>query len=332
MKKISISIIVPVYNAEKFLNKCIDSILNQSEENLELILVDDGSADNSGKLCDEYASNDYRVKVIHQDNAGVSVARNMGLRIAQGEYIGFVDSDDWVLPEMYSRLLKKADEDNADIVMCDTTTVYPNGTNEIDTISKLIKSQIINNDSFKPELLLEMAGSACRCIYRKELLMDRNIQFPVGVKFSEDRIFNLYSIGYGNKVSYLKESYYMRFINTESAVHRFHEDYFECVKKAFETTVNAIKVSWNDDGEVQNVYLSHFINGAIAAINNYFYKTSTFSYSQRLQAVKYICKDIELRDAIKKTGYGGIRGKWILRKMVMPLCICAQVLNWKYGR
>lgn len=91
-----ISIIVPVYNVEKYLRKCIDSILNQTFKDFELILIDDGSTDESGKICDEYNLKDNRIKVIHKENGGLSSARNAGLDIAQGEYIGFVDSDDWI--------------------------------------------------------------------------------------------------------------------------------------------------------------------------------------------------------------------------------------------
>lgn len=99
-----ISVIVPVYNVERYIRKCIDSILNQTYTNLEIILVDDGSTDGSGKICDEYEKSDSRIVVIHKKNAGLSAARNSGLEIAQGEYIGFVDSDDWIEPTMFSAL------------------------------------------------------------------------------------------------------------------------------------------------------------------------------------------------------------------------------------
>ena len=123
----TISIIVPIYNAEEHLDKCVESILEQTEINLEIILVDDGSKDNSFEICKKYEKMDQRVKVIHQENAGVSAARNHGIEIAEGEYIGFVDSDDWIEPVMYQRLLKEAKEKNADVVMCDATTVYFDG-------------------------------------------------------------------------------------------------------------------------------------------------------------------------------------------------------------
>ena len=101
-----LSVIVPVYNVETFLPACIDSILSQTFRDLELILIDDGSPDACGRICDKYAEKDTRVRVIHQENRGVSAARNAGLQIASGEYIGFVDPDDWITPEMYAMLLE----------------------------------------------------------------------------------------------------------------------------------------------------------------------------------------------------------------------------------
>ena len=101
-----ISVIVPVYKAEKFLATCIESILNQTYGNLEIILVDDGSPDSCGKICEKYALSDSRVKVVHQKNAGVAAARNVGLDLAEGDYVTFVDSDDYIQPQMYEKLIR----------------------------------------------------------------------------------------------------------------------------------------------------------------------------------------------------------------------------------
>ncbi|MBO4674921.1 MAG: glycosyltransferase [Elusimicrobiaceae bacterium] len=113
-----ISIIVPIYNVEKYLSQCLDSIVAQTYQNLEIILVDDGSPDNCGKICDEYAAKDSRIKIIHQVNAGLSAARNAGLEIAMGEYIGFVDSDDYIESDMYEYLYGLIKRDNAAMAMC----------------------------------------------------------------------------------------------------------------------------------------------------------------------------------------------------------------------
>ena len=114
MKKISI--IVPVYQAEKYISKCIESIVNQTYKNLEIILVDDGSTDRSGEICDEYGKKDNRIVVVHNKNKGVSVARNCGLDIATGDYITFVDSDDYIDLQMYSEMMKVVEKYSCDVV------------------------------------------------------------------------------------------------------------------------------------------------------------------------------------------------------------------------
>ena len=122
-----ISIIVPVYKVEPYIHKCIDSILNQTFKEFELILVDDGSPDNCGNICDEYAKKDNRVRVIHKENGGISSARNIGLDVSNGEYIGFVDSDDYIKLDMYERLYNSCKVNNADISIIGTIEVDENG-------------------------------------------------------------------------------------------------------------------------------------------------------------------------------------------------------------
>ena len=132
-----ISIIVPVYNAREYLYRCIDSIIAQTLQSWELLLIDDGSTDESGDICDDYAEKDKRIRVVHQQNAGVSAARNTGLAVARGKYIGFVDSDDWIEYGMFDKLYCAAENEMCSIVMCDATTVYSNGKRELDTIAQL---------------------------------------------------------------------------------------------------------------------------------------------------------------------------------------------------
>ncbi len=123
-----ISIIVPVYNTETYLRQCLDSIVGQTCESLEIILVDDGSVDQSGLICDEYAARDTRIRVIHQPNRGVSAARNAGLEISSGEWVGWVDSDDWIVPEMYTYLLQCAERYGVDIAVCSRYECSRDGT------------------------------------------------------------------------------------------------------------------------------------------------------------------------------------------------------------
>lgn len=327
-----LSVIIPVYNGERFLRSCIESVQKQTEAEIEIILVDDGSTDRSGAICDALAQEDSRIQVIHQTNAGVSAARNAGMAAATGEYLGFVDADDTIAPDMYASLLQIARDTDSDIVMCDATTVYMDGRTEPDTITQLPESQIIKKDDWTPELLMEMAGSAWRCIYRYTDKLRSEAAFPLGVKFSEDRIFNIRAMGCANQVAYVKKPYYNRLIHAASCVMSFHEDYFERVKLAHEGTVKALREGWNDEEVYQKAYLAQFIGGAISTINNYWYRTSTLARSERIEKIRAICNDAELRGAIKVSGVADIRTKLIMHRKYWMLSMIAMVLNKRYGR
>ena len=166
-----VSIIIPVYNGEKFISRCVDSVLSQTYSDFELILVNDGSKDNSGKLCDAYAQKDPRIRVIHQENGGVSRARNRGLDAAKGDVISFVDIDDYIAPQMLEVALKYLTD--ADICMFDAVTVWENGSMDADTIPLLETDILLSKPELTPERLLQMAGSACRCVYKAELVRQK---------------------------------------------------------------------------------------------------------------------------------------------------------------
>ena len=301
---VKISIVIPIYNAEDHLQRCVDSVLNQTEKNIEIILVDDGSKDNSIEICKNYLNQDKRVQLIHQENSGVSAARNRGIEQACGEYIGFIDSDDWIEPNMYECLLREANQASADIVICDARTVYEDGKIQADTITQLSGNQI---------------------------LKQKTILFPLGVKFSEDRIFNLYAFGQANKICYIKKAFYNRYMNEKSTVHRFHQDYFEACKKSMDGIEQAIRYAWEDNNELQKVYLSQFITGAIGAICNYYYKTSTLRAAERKKMVKGLCEDSQLRNAIETYG-ANRKSQWILDRKYSLLIAYAILANWKHGR
>ena len=267
MKK-TLSIIVPVYNTGEYLHRCIKSVLEQTLSDIEIILVDDGSLDKSGEICDEYAKKDERVKVIHKENEGASVARNVGISISCGEYVGFVDSDDWIEKNMYENMIKKAKETDAEIVMCDAVTKYDNKPDEPDTITQIKESCVLEKVDISPGLLLELSGSVWRCIYKLQFINDNKLKFQPHIAFSEDRIFNIQALGYTSKCAYIKEAYYNRYINKDSIVHKFHPDYFESIKEVHKYTNKALSDAWGNDEKYIQEYSQHFIGGTYAAINN----------------------------------------------------------------
>lgn len=186
-----ISVIVPIYNVESYLKKCVDSILNQTYTNLEIIMVDDGSPDGCPAICDEYAVKDGRIRVIHKENGGVSSARNAGMAAAAGDYIGFTDSDDWIEPDMFERLVGNALKYKTDISVCGTF-VGPEQQAEIcskDSTGQMTGRQaqmyLLSSHPLMPSL--------CNKIYRRELLPV--LKNDVGLAFTEDMHANYRAFG-----------------------------------------------------------------------------------------------------------------------------------------
>lgn len=174
-----ISIIIPVYQVEKHLRKCLDSVISQTYKDLEIIIVDDGSTDSCGKMCDEYAENDSRIKVIHQKNQGLSAARNAGLDIANGDFIGFVDSKDYVKPSMFGKLYQAATENSADIAICNFQTICNSGKiqghSSIDTWVGNGKEAVLNN--------IIRQNHIWNALYHKSIF--QNIRFNIAKQYDE---------------------------------------------------------------------------------------------------------------------------------------------------
>ncbi len=171
-----ISIIVPVYNVEKYLEKCVDSILKQTFTDFELILVDDGSPDNSGAICDQYAEKDARVKVIHKENGGLSSARNAGIDVARGKYLGFIDSDDYIAEDMYALLYNNIVKEEADMSICGIYDVYKDKEPKI-----LSKFRKVCTKTETMKLILDaniISVHAVNKLYKRELF--NSIRYPVG--------------------------------------------------------------------------------------------------------------------------------------------------------
>lgn len=190
MKNPYFSVIIPVYNVEKYLPQCVESVLRQSFEKIEVILVDDGSPDNCPAICDEFANKDSRVRVIHKQNGGLSDARNYGIRAAQGEYLLFLDSDDYwgeadALETVFSRIGQY--EETADMLMFQAQLIYPDGT----IIPDRNGFPDNFNDMTREESLVYMVenglliGSACSKVVKRSFLLENNLFFKVGIK-SED--------------------------------------------------------------------------------------------------------------------------------------------------
>lgn len=213
-----ISIIVPVYNTEKYLPKCIESILAQTYTNFELILVDDGSIDRCPQICDEYAEKDSRIKVFHKENGGVSSARNCGLDIANGEYIGFVDSDDYIEPEMYEKMLHTITESNVDLCICRCKAERPTGDfiSESPTDSEERVFSREDTLDFLVHKRLAKYIFPTNKLYRKKLF-DHN-RYKIG-KINEDEAIIHHIFGSSDGTVFTNEILYHYVVRNESIIH-----------------------------------------------------------------------------------------------------------------
>ncbi len=214
-----ISIIIPVHNTESYLKRCVDSVLTQTYKELEIILVENLSTDNSGKICDEYAKFDSRIKVLHLDVADLSTARNEGIKIATGSYIAFVDSDDYISSEMYEVLLANQKKYNADISMCTYVMAYEGKRCRVPILSSSDIKVYSGVDGIRGILKNELSNASWDKLYRKELF--DKVLFPEGY-FYEDHFTMLKWFELCNTIVYTSNVYYYYWQRDDSICHDFN--------------------------------------------------------------------------------------------------------------
>lgn len=324
-----ISIIIPIYNTGIYLKRCLESVINQNLKEIEIILIDDGSTDISGEICDQYARRDKRIKVIHKKNEGVSIARNEGIREAQGEYIAFIDSDDWIEPNMYESMYNKATLQNCEIVICDAITVWENNNTQEDTIVQLKQDCHISRDEVTPKLLTEIAGSAWRCIYKNTIIQEHQLIFPIGLKFSEDRIFNIYAIGLSTNIYYIKKPFYNRVMRKGSAVNKYYINMFDIAKDVLNRTYMAIDRAWNNKSDFIDIYKEQIVQYGLMAIYNEFHRDCNKTLREKYLTIKMICNDKELVDILNTTQELGGKSNLIKNRRYLTLCAIAWGFNIK---
>jgi len=211
-----ISVIIPVYNVDKYLSRCIDSVINQTYKNLEIILIDDGSTDNSGKICDEYALKNNRIIVIHKQNEGVSSARNTGLNIATGNYIGFVDSDDYIEPDMYEVLYNLLIKNEVEVSCCDYFVFSRKEKKYVQSLDNTINGILYINEILNTKS--GHGGFLWNKLYSKNLI--GNIQFDETLIFGEDYVFVIDVFMKAKKIAFCKDAKYYYCYNPNSVTKR----------------------------------------------------------------------------------------------------------------
>lgn len=257
-----ISIIVPVFNAESSLHRMMDSLLKQTFDAFEVLLIDDGSTDSSGCICDQYAEQHEHIRVIHKSNGGVSAARQTGIEVAQGEYVIHADSDDWVEPTMLEELYTKAREEDADVVICD---FYSNKGNE-QTYCKQQPSAC-TPDAVLRDLFQQLHGSCCNKLVRRACYSRYDIRFPEGINYCEDLLFWVQLFKHPEvKISYLPKAFYHYWTNGESITHHYTRATYR-IRQKYQEKLEELLPRKGYEHEIQHsafsVFTEAFINDAL---------------------------------------------------------------------
>lgn len=311
-----VSVIVPVYNTEKYLEECISSITSQTIREIEIIIVDDGSREECAVLCDSLAKTDDRIKVIHKENAGPGFARNTGIEAAMGEYIGFVDSDDYIKPDMYDVLYNAALKNNADLVISGISFVGGNTfgkSGEYEEKHYFHKDTLFQKEDIK-NLLLGVVGalprepddsrygvSTCKNLFKRSVITDNKLEFLSERKvMSEDAIFMIDFIKQIEKAVGIPGAFYCYRRNDESFSKSYRSDRFSMVQSFINELENHIKDVCKR--EEYSLYLNRLIQGygrILCSQEIMYAKENDIKYSILLERLKMICESQMISDALK---------------------------------
>lgn len=306
---IKISVIIPVFNVESFLPQCLTSVINQTYINLEIILVDDGSTDLSGQICDEFAMSDSRIRVIHQENSGVSSARNAGIELATGEYLTFVDSDDWLEADMYKCMTQVLQEiEGPDVVMCDfileksgkseniTANIRGGNYKKKDIIKELYPNLLVTADLGRLPIV-----STWNCLFKKELLLFNKITFDVSLKYAEDYLFMAETIISANSFYYLKDNFHYHYRQYDaSRSKRYQADWWNNLlnlNSKLKSLVHENKdYDFSNQVQWQLIHSALFVSGAIFQYDN-------LTFWEKISLLKKIFNDEALKLAISDLNF-----------------------------
>lgn len=297
-----ISVIIPVYNAEKFLSRCIESVISQSYSNWELILVDDGSTDNSNNICKQYAEMDTRITLISKKNGGVSSARNFGLDLCRGDYVTFVDSDDEIKVDLLNDLITSIKKYDSDISICGMERAIGNRRISYKLNDKLINGAeniaLFINDYFKQWVVSAPWGK----MYKKELI--GNIRFNEDMTISEDLDFNLRYYREIKRLSLVESDAYIYYNNANSLINTYRKEDYDCVRNTCKYASDMLKkVKYNLP--LNNIYSKLIEYSRFCIIENFGLSTK----KEQKDFINKILSDSEIKDALTGGTNGNIKNE-----------------------
>lgn len=329
-----VSVIIPVYNAEKYISECIESLLGQTLQQCEFIFVNDGSSDRSRLIIEGYKNQDGRIKLINQENQGVSAARNKGLAAASGEYIGFVDADDRVEPSMFETLYAAASAEHCDVVFSN----YESEQDGRSTVSRchLPVNVVFDNADIQKNILpiylkSDHLNSVCNKIYAANLIREQELQFPDRVALGEDGFFNMNVLCYSNSVKYIDYTgYYYREVPGSATRNVVHKDYFARALEVYETKLPSAFESLLEQEMVQDLKTIKFIRAVISYIHLYYMPATGLSFQQKYRYVKKMLDQSIIHEALPryKQQIGSELGRYEWLILLMMKYKSAMGLYW----
>lgn len=299
---IVVSIIVPVYNVEHNIRKCITSILLQSYEFIEVILIDDGSQDNSGHICDDYEKKDKRVHCYHKQNAGLGLARNTGLKYATGDYVLFIDSDDYIDTKMVEIMLEKMIKHEVEMVSTNfiyngqsQKSFFPEGKYSGEEINNIIAHMLGSKDCNNED---QFNVSACTKLYSRKVIIDNNIYFPSErILVWEDLAFNCDYLSKCSSIYIINDAFYHYCYNQDSLTHSYNPEKFKQIMIMYRYLFEKIKeLEIRDDASLRLAYT--ILGNVRTCLKLEAYYLNKNGFRVALKNIQSICADLELQKLI----------------------------------
>lgn len=310
-----ISVVMPIYNAEKFLRKSIDSILEQSYSDFELILIDDGSTDNSMNIAMYYEDNDNRVKVFSQSNQGASAARNLGLKNAGGDYLIFIDADDYVESELFADFKKIIESENVDLIISPPFSDYYDSKNKITMSVKrdLVEKRIEGNKEIANEVIYlfenEVINAPYCKLFKLDLIRLHNLLMPTNIHLQEDLFFNVKYLEVVNSAFITNNAYYhYNHFQIESVTSKYYNNKWEMLEEVNNNVISYYTTRAKNMDILESV--NYFaIKNAYASFLNLFHKNCLLNKKEKIRFITKVVKSTDFSDKVIASNKKGIKYK-----------------------
>lgn len=321
------SIVLPIYNVERYLDRCINSILNQEYANFEIILIDDGSPDNCPKMCDEWVEKDKRIKVVHKKNGGLGFARNTGIENAKGDYILFLDSDDYIEHNLLNNLNIEINKNQSDIIFFGYKRISSSGEELLNFSLKpeskvYIENNVIKNKLFNDFLISNSSKlfiSAWNCCINLKFLKKSKVLFNSEREYiSEDLDFHIRLFNFVNKLSFIEGTYYCYCQNDDSLTSTYKADRYERLKKFYIYMLEQ-KDKLKYDDQLNNGLMYSFISCVFGCIKMEVLHIENTSYSEGRKRIKYICNDEFFNKAYSMLDKKNMSFSWKVMRFLMKI-------------